>query len=257
MKSARILREKMASGQPVLGMLCSNHFWLQFIELGITAGLDYVIIDVEHHDHGSQLVADGCMVGRLTNFPVLIRPARTDRESIRLAVDAGACGLLCPMVNSVEQMDEIQSGIYLPPRGERRPGGQGNQWVSDYNYATWKTEVEDNFIVWPQIESLQGLENCEAIAKHPLCTALAIGPYDLSARLGCCWNSEDPRLLNAKVRLKKAAEAAGKLLWMIGDGPTNAGLGYRLLCIAEPFYLLQATVTKLVQATKAGASPSV
>ena len=257
MQSARILRQKMASGQPVIGMLCTNHFWLQFIELGMTAGLDYIIIDLEHQDHGSTLVSDACMIGRLTNFPILIRPARTDRESIRLAIDAGACGLLCPMVNSVAQMDEIQSGLLMPPRGERRPGGLGNQWVSDFNYSTWKSEVEDDFIVWPQIESREGLENCEQIARQPLCTSLAIGPYGLSARLGCCWNPDDPLLVIAKQRLRDAADAAGKLLWMIGDGPANIKLGYRLLCVAEPFYLLRAAVTKIVEETRAGATTSV
>ncbi len=253
MKSAQILRQKMASGQPVIGMLCTNHFWLQFIELAMSAGLDYIIIDLEHQNHDAQMVSDACMVGRLTNFPILIRPARTDRESIRLAVDAGACGLLCPMVESVEQMNEIQQGVYMPPRGERRPGGFGNQWVSNFNYPTWKQEVEDDFIVWPQIESPKGLDNSEAIAKHPLTTALAIGPYDLSARLGCCWNPEDDRLVNAKARLKKSADAAGKLLWMIGDGPTSIKQGYRLLCVAEPFYLLKASVAKVVSETREGA----
>ncbi len=256
MKSARVLREKMASGKPVIGMMCTNHFWLQLIELAMNAGLDYLIVDLEHQDHGSTLVSDACMVGRLTDFPVLIRPARTDRESIRLAMDAGACGLLCPMVNNVEQMNEIQAGVFMPPRGERRPGGMGNQWVNDFHYATWKSEVEDDFLVWPQIESVQGLENCEQIARHPLCTSLAIGPYDLSARLGCCWNPGDPLLANAKERLRQAAAAAGKLMWMIGDGPTNVGLGYRLLCVAEPYYLLKGAVTKIVEETRSGANSS-
>ena len=116
MKSARVLREKMASGKPVIGMMCTNHFWLQLIELAMTAGLDYIIVDLEHQDHGSTLVSDACMIGRLTNFPVLIRPARTDRESIRLAVDAGPCGLLCPMVNTVDQMDLSDlTPLFSPP----------------------------------------------------------------------------------------------------------------------------------------------
>jgi hypothetical protein len=38
---------------------------------------------------------------------------------------------------------------------------------------------------------------------------------------------------------------------MIGDGPTNVKLGYRLLCVAEPFYLLRAAVTKIVDETRA------
>lgn len=53
--------------------------------------------------------------------------------------------------------------------------------------ATWKSEFEDDLVILPQIESIVGLENVNAIARHPLTTAIAIGPYDLSADLGVCW----------------------------------------------------------------------
>ena len=98
----------------------------------------------------------------------------------------------------------------MPPCGRRRPGGPGNAWVSNVQYETWRKEVEDDFIVLPQIESKQDLANLDAIARHEVTTAMALGPYDLSTELGCCYNPNAPQLINALAAIRKAATAVNK-----------------------------------------------
>jgi len=255
MKSATILRERLKKRQLTIGVLATNHMWLELIEIGVKAGLDYMIVDLEHVSHGDTLVADACRIGRMCDFPILIRPARTDRESVRLALDLGACGLLLPMIESAEQLDEVAAGALMPPRGERRPGGHGNWWVNNFNYDTWKRDVEDDWIILPQIESPKGVANASAIANHPLVTAMAVGPYDLSARLGVCWDPTAPVHKNAIQAIRDAADAAGKSMWMIGHGPDLVQRGFHFLCIAEPSNLLYAilkdSVAQLRQADPA------
>lgn len=250
MQPAILLKNKLNSESPVLGILISNHLWNELIEVAMLAGLDYVIIDREHFGHDANAVADACRLGRVANFPILLRPSRTDAASIREAMDLGPCGLLLPMIESAQQLDEVQQGAFLPPRGGRRPGGHGNRWLKQFNYEDFKTGVEDNLIVMPQIESPLGLENAHAIASHPLTTALAIGPYDLACRLGCAWNPDHPSLRSAIDRLSQIATDAGKPFWMIGDGPKLLARGYRFLCIAEPIGLLQASLTGLVKSIR-------
>jgi 2-keto-3-deoxy-L-rhamnonate aldolase RhmA len=245
-QSAKILRNKLATGQLTVGCIITNHLWLEFLEIAKFAGLDYVIIDAEHVDHGGTIIADACRLGRMLDFPVLLRPPRTDRESIRLAIDSGACGALLPMIETIAQLDEIRDGLWMPPRGQRRPGGHGNWWVPDFHYPTWKTEVEDDFITLMQIESPLGVANARAIAAHEITTALAVGPYDLSARLGVCWQPEDAKLQDALTQICAAAESAQKPMWMIGDGEKLAQQGHRFLCIAEPTYLLRSTLKQAV-----------
>ncbi len=256
MQPASILKKKLASPTPVLGILVTNHLWGELIELAMLAGLDYVIIDREHFAHDVENVANACRIGRLANFPVLVRPAQTDAASIREAMDLGPCGLLLPMVESAEQLDAVQQGAFLPPRGGRRPGGHGNRWLKQFNYEDFKREVEDDLIVMPQIESPQGLSNAKAIAAHPLTTALAIGPYDLSCRLGCAWRPDDPALRGAIDQLRAVAESEGKPFWMIGDGNKLAAQGHRFLCIAEPIGLLQTSLNQLVKAVHSNAEGS-
>ncbi len=253
MKAAQILRDKIASDDRVTtGILCTFHFWPGMVEMAIRAGLDYLIIDLEHLTFDASMVAEACAIGRRQDFAILVRPPAAEFTPVRLAMDLGPCGLLIPMVESEETMRVVQDAVYLKPRGRRRPGGPGNHWVADVNYETWKTTVEDHLVILPQIESRAGLDHVAAIANHPLTTALAVGPYDLSADLGVCWNPETEEFRDALQRIRDAARAAGKGMWMIGDGPQLVEQGYRFLCIAEPTALLQAKLGELNAAVRSG-----
>ncbi len=250
MKSARILREKIDSENITVGAITTFHYWPGLVELAIQAGLDYLIIDLEHLTHDQEAVATGCTIGRLADFPVLIRPPAAEPTTVRLAMDLGPCGLLVPYVESLETMQIIQDAIYMPPRGKRRPGGMGNHWVPDVHYATWRREVEDDFIILPQIENKAGLDAVDDIASHPITTAIAIGPYDLSANFGKCWEPEDPVNVKAKQRIREAGRRAGKNMWMIGDGPTLAREGFTFLCVAEPIMLMKASLQQAANAAR-------
>ncbi len=246
MKTAIALREKLDGSRLTLGVLLTQALSLELLEIAIESGLDYVIVDSEHFDHGPTCVAEVCAFGRRAGLPVILRPARTDPDSIRVAMDLGPCGLLLPMIESAAQLDGVQQGAFMPPRGKRRPGGPGNRWVRQFDYATFKSEVEDHLIVIPQVESLEGLRNADAIAVHPLTTALGVGPFDLSANLGVCWQPQDSRLQEALRTLRHAAERAGKPFWMIGDPGPLVAEGYRFVCMGEPMMMLQAALTRMV-----------
>ena len=250
MKAARILRQKISSPDVVTGVLATNHFWPGLVEVAMRAGLDYLIIDLEHLTHDAENVAAACAIGRQADFPVLIRPPAAEFTPMRLAMDLGPCGLLVPYVESLDTMREIQDAVYLKPRGRRRPGGPGNCWVADYHYDTWKATVEDHLIILPQIESRAGLDQVEAIAAHPLTTAIAVGPYDLSADLGVCWTPNSLELQEALGRIRAAGKTVGKNMWMIGDGAALAKQGYTFLCIGEPVMTLQARLGELNAAAK-------
>jgi 2-keto-3-deoxy-L-rhamnonate aldolase RhmA len=251
-KSARILRQKIQSRQLTMGAMATNHFWIELVEVCKNAGLDYLIIDQEHNTFDGEKINDACALGRLIDFPIIVRPAETERGLIRKAADHGAAGFLLPTVESVEMMDAVRDALWMPPRGKRRPGGTGNRWVSDYNYKTWKEEVEDDFIVLPQIENQKGLSNVDAIARHEITTAIAIGPYDLSANLGVCWEPEHPKLQDAIGKIRKAGEDAGKTMWMIGDATKLIPRGFTFLCVAEPVWFLEAMLKKTVSELRAG-----
>ena len=239
MKSAQILKQKINSNQLTLGLMATNHFWIDLIEICKNTGIDYLIIDQEHNAFDEEKVSDACAVARMIDFPIIIRPPEVDYSFIRRAADKGCCGFLLPTVESAADMDIVRDSLFMPPRGKRRPGGPGNRWVKDYNYPTWRDEVEADFIVMPQIENQKGLDNVDAIARHEMTTAIAVGPYDLSANLGCCWDPANPKLIAAQEKIRTAGRNAGKNMWMIGDGATLMKRGFTLLCIGEPVGFLE------------------
>ena len=247
MKPAKALRRRIDSGDVVSGILVTFHLWPGLVELAKRSGLDYVIVDREHGAHSDELTAEVCAIGRAIDFAVLIRPIDLTYSTIRKTIDLGPCGMLLPTVENGGQLDLVRSAIYLPPRGSRRPGGHGNRWVTSYDYDTWKVEVEDDFIVLPQIENASGLERVDEIAAHEITTAIAIGPYDLSADLGICAETGHIKLIEAEGRIRAAGERCGKRMWVIGDGATLRRRGHTLICIGEPVVMLERALMQEVQ----------
>ncbi len=252
MEAARILGHKVKSRALTTGILATHHLWPELVEISKNSGLDYIIVDTEHGAFSPELICEVCALGRLLNFAILIRPISHDISTIRKTLDMGPCGLLLPSVDNPEILDEVRDGIYMPPRGQRRPGGPGTRWVGSYSYATWKSEVEDDLIILPQIETRQGLKNLPEIARHEIVTALAIGPYDLSADLGVCGETTSQPMQQAIEEIRQAARAVGKTMWIIGDAPSLAKQGFTFLCLGEPMGLLEATMKRIVQQVHSG-----
>lgn len=246
------LRERLATGLPVVGVMATDHVWPLLVEICQKGGMDYLVVDREHGCHSDETVAHVCQVARLASFPVLMRTVSCEMSELRRAVDLGPCGLLVPCVESASQLDTVRDAVLMPPRGKRRPGGMGNYWMKDFQYATWRDEFEEHFIVIPQIESQAGLENVDAIANHPLVTAVGLGPYDLSADLGCCWDPDSPDHKAAIGRIRKAADAAGKKVWIGCDGPKLIAEGYTFLWIGTVSSLLVNRFAEAIDAIKAG-----
>ncbi len=238
------LKAKLATDQLVIGMMATDQAWPFLVEICRDSGLDYLIIDREHGHFSDKLVSQICQVGRLANFPVLMRTVSCEPDIIRRAIDLGPCGLLLPCVESTEQLDRVQQAVLMPPRGRRRPGGMGNYWLKDYQYETWKSDFEEHFIVIPQIESQRGVENALELASHSLVTAMGLGPYDLSADLGCCWNPESEDYARSLAQVKVAADQVGKKVWAGTNVKEFKALGYTFLWIGTTTSILSGAISK-------------
>jgi len=254
--TGKILKEKLATNEPVIGLMATDHAWPFLVEICQKGGFDYLIIDSEHGDFSDEAISHICQIGRLTDFPVLVRTISCEASVIRRKIDLGPCGILLPNVSTTEALDEVQEAVLMPPRGRRRPGGMGNHWMRDYNYETWKADFEEHFIVIPQIESKAGVENAAEIAAHPLVTALGLGPYDLSADLGCCWDPENEQFMEALDTVKTAADSVGKKVWAGCDGPALRAKGYTFLWVGTVTSVLTAAISQQVKSIRnVGANP--
>lgn len=250
------LREKLATGEPVIGVMATDHVWPLLIELCRQGGLDYLVLDREHGCHTDETVAHVCQVARLADFPVLMRTVSCEMSEIRRAVDLGPCGLVLPCVDFASQLDTVRDAVYMPPRGKRRPGGMANYWMKDFQYQTMRDDFEEGFIIIPQIETHVGVENIDSIAAHPLTTAVGLGPYDLSADLGCCWDPDNADHRRAIQTVREGSAAAGKKVWMGCDAPRLRAEGDSFLWIGSLSGVLVDAFTARVSAVRQ-VSPAV
>ncbi|NNE94084.1 MAG: hypothetical protein HKN23_20750 [Verrucomicrobiales bacterium] len=244
------LKAKLANNDPVVGILAMDLANPVLVEVAQRSGLDYLIVDREHGAFSDETVAEFCRVGRLAQFPVLLRTISTEESIVRRAADLGPSGILLPNVESVEQLDRVREAVWMPPRGRRRPGGPGNYWMRDFQYETWRSEFEEHFIVIPQIESKTGVENASALAGHPIVTALGVGPYDLSADLGCCWDPENEEFEDSIAKIKSAADAAGKKVWIGANAEKYRSEGYTFLWVGTFTSVLGGALSDRVKGLK-------
>jgi 4-hydroxy-2-oxoheptanedioate aldolase len=242
MEPAKRLIEKVNRRELTLGLLVTQHLWLDLVEIASRSSLDYLILDMEHGVADIETVAGMCAVGRMINFPILIRPQNNQYATLRLSMDLGCCGFLLASVESAADLDGVRDAIRVPPRGRRRPGGPSNRWLTQHTQPAWQAGVEDSFIVLPQIETRVGLSNVAEIAGHEVTTSIAVGPYDLSAELGVCSEQNHPKVREALATIRQAGTAHGKEMWMIGDATQLAADGYHFICMGEPSWLLEAAL---------------
>lgn len=172
------VKQKLRAGQPSFGT------WLSLGSLHATrvlarSGFDWLTLDMEHGpfdwSHAAVIfaaIADaGCV-------PLCRVPAGT-HECIKRALDAGAWGIVAPMVETAEQARAIIAAARYPPVGNRSVGGG----MHALNFATSAGEyyqrANDEILVILQTESPRGVENAKSIYSLPGCDAIFVGPVDL------------------------------------------------------------------------------
>ncbi|KAF8630815.1 hypothetical protein AX15_002714 [Amanita polypyramis BW_CC] len=187
--------------------------------------MSWVLIDCEHglislNPGVSETVAGIISASPTSNDRIptaIVRiPATGDSDStgwqIKYALDAGAQGILVPMVSTAEKAREIVTSSRFPPAGRR---GLGSPFV----HGTWGLKMNeyvaianDHILVMVQIETKEGVENIEKIAAVDGVDALFIGPYDLSLSLGYPPPSPDPHEDVEKTiqHILRVAHVAGK-----------------------------------------------
>jgi len=175
-------------------------------------GLDFVVIDAEHAPFDRVSLDLMVMAGRAANLPVLVR-VPDDRPSTLLStLDIGAAGVLVPHVDTAAQAAEIVCAARFAG-GQR--GYSGSPRYAGYG-ALGMAEAQrrgDEALVLCQIESRQGLDECEAIAATEGLDGVFIGRSDLSLSLGET-SAAAPPVVSATRRILAAGVAVGKLVGM-------------------------------------------
>src|SRR4030095_2975588 len=114
----------------------------------------------------------------------VVRVATNEAYQICFALDAGARGIIVPMVNTRAEAEAAVRACRYYPAGNRSNAGVRGEWGEFRNYRDYMDAVNNELLVVPMIETNQALDNLDAIASVPGVDVLLLGPSDLSIELG-------------------------------------------------------------------------
>ena len=172
-------------------------------------GWDYVSLDAQHGLFGySGMLAALTAIDAGGRSVGMVRVAANDATSIGRALDAGAAGVIVPLVNTAEDAAKAVSASRYPPVGIRSYGPMRSM----LRIGPAPAEADASVVVLAMIETPEGLDNVEAIAATPGLDGLYIGPSDLTLAVGGT-TSTDPSVADAfeaaLVRIRRACEDNG------------------------------------------------
>jgi len=204
----KTLKEKLRNRENTIGSwITIGH--QAIIDILAEAGFDWLTIDLEHTaiDLNELQVLIGFIQSH--GMAALVRVSKNEEVIIKRALDAGADGVIVPMVCSKEDAQRAVSFAKYPPAGKRGVGLNRAQRYG-FGFEEYKNWVEQHMVVIAQIEHVEGVNNIEEIIQTKGIDCIIIGPYDLSGSLGIPGNFDEPMVQEALRKVEQVCLAHNK-----------------------------------------------
>jgi len=216
-------------------------------------GFDSLVIDMQHGVIDYQAAVT--MLQAISTTPVtpLARVPWNDPAHLMKIHDAGAYGVICPMVNTREQAEALVRSCKYPPRGVRSFGPVRASMYAGEGYVE---HANDELVVIPMIETTEALDNLDDILTTPGVDAVYVGPADLSLSLGCepGVDRTEPAVVKAQKTIADACKRHGVVAGIHTGTPEYAlkmiGDGYRFVTVATDFRLIATQAASAVNAVR-------
>ncbi len=228
-------------------------------EVMAQCGWDSVTVDMQHgvQDYMSMVACFQAMQAH----PVtpLVRVPWNEPGIIGKVLDGGAMGVICPMVNTVQEAKDLVQYCLYPPAGKR---SNGPIRAAMYGEASdYQRTANDEILVIPMIETQEAVDNIDAILDVPGINGIYIGPSDLGLSMGMIptLDREEPKILSIYQKLLDATKKRGQFAGLHNGSAGYAGrmieMGFRLVTIANDSGLMAKAAREAVAgARKAGGS---
>lgn len=181
LEAIRLLRRRLKANGHSVGS------WMQIPNASVAeimgqAGYDWVAVDMEHGAIGVHQLPDLFRALELGGTLPLVRLAHGHPKDCKQALDAGAGGVIVPMVESAEQLLAVRNACRWPPAGTRGVGFSRANLFGKY-FDAYCQEAQAPLLV-AMIENICAVSDLESILQVEGLDALLVGPYDLSASMG-------------------------------------------------------------------------
>jgi 2-keto-3-deoxy-L-rhamnonate aldolase RhmA len=184
------------------------------------AGLDFIMLDLEHGPSSLETLADVAASGRGIGVEVFVRVPELAKGHVSRVLDCGCTGVMVPMLESEQQAERLAGWCKYAPEGKRGFGGIGTHTdfasISGNQAAAFMAAANEQVLAIAQIETATAIEEIERIAAVPGIDALLIGPNDLAVSLGHPGELQNPAVLAAIDKVAEEASRQGKIFGMHG-----------------------------------------
>jgi len=148
------------------------------------SGFDFLLFDTQHSPVEVKELNPAVQATRGKKAVPIIRVSSNRADLICFALDAGAKGIIVPIVNTKEEASAMVRACKYSPVGERSNAGVRGDWGEFADYRTYMDTVNEELLIVPMIETQQAMGNIEEILSVPGIDVLLVGPSDLSIELG-------------------------------------------------------------------------
>lgn len=213
------------------------------IEILSTAGFEWLTIDLEHSPISIESVNN--LIGHIqgNNMQALVRVSENEKTVIKRVLDAGADGVIIPMVNSLADAKNAIDYIKYPTTGSRGVGlNRAQKFGTEFqNYLKW---IDKNVVIIFQIEHIDAIDSLEKILQLDDLDGIIVGPYDLSSSMGYPGDYHRDEVRNILSKIEKFTKKYNKSLgYHVIESDHNYSLkkindGYNLLAFSMDFFFL-------------------
>jgi len=252
------IRERWTSGKPVInGWLSTSSPFVA--EIMAAQGYDSLTIDLQHGFVGYEAATSMLQAMRASAVTPMVRVPWLDPGDIMKALDAGAFGIVCPMINTAEEAARLVSYMRYPPNGVRSFGPTRALFAAGADYGQ---HADGEVLCFAMIETAEAMKNLDAIVATKGLDGVYIGPADLTLGLTgrkypTGFDRQEPEIVDAIQAVLKQAHAAGIRAALHCGTPDYAakaaGWGFDLVTISNDVRLLAgaaqvsvATARKLI-----------
>lgn len=203
----KVLKEKLHNNEVALGS------WITLGEAAIAeimakAGFDWLVIDLEHSVISIDVAGDLIRTIDLCGVAPLVRLTSNDPNQIKRVMDAGAHGIVVPMVNTPTEAAQAVAATRYAPHGTRGVGlARAQGYGVDFKrYLEWQSTSP---VVIVQIEHIDAIDQLEEILTVPGVDGFIIGPYDLSCSMGIPGQFENAEFIDAMTHIRETGKRLG------------------------------------------------
>ena len=218
-------------------------------------GWDSLTVDMQHGVVDYQQMVGMLQAISTTDTVPMVRVPWLEPGILMKTLDAGAYGVICPMINPREDAQKLVDWTHYAPRGVR---SFGPVRALLYGGADYPQKANDTILTFAMIETAQALDNLDAILSVEGLDAIYIGPSDLSLSLGCTptLDDVDPKAAQAIDHILERAKAHGVVAG-IHNAAAEAALkrqakGFQLVTVSSDARLLAAGAQQVMAKMRAG-----